>query len=224
MYMHDARHTSSLRNLSEPAPRPPECTLDLAARYEDGTLDLEFALATLAQPLNWNVWLAADSQATQLWSILVRQRDAPRHLTVSIPAFPQRETVGLLTSLTTPSGDGTQEGIPCSGTVKLTGLSAYPALLTVSKLLILGSSVNGFRPENARILLNLTVLGRHLLKATHHRMLRDRAFTNWFQGLNLPRLASPFFSLSCLAVSANIFASRIEGIAVAGQQRFARRP
>ena len=45
------------------------------------------------------------------------------------------------------------------GTVKLTNLSAYSAPSPLSKLLILHPSVDRFRLQNSRFLLNLTIPG-----------------------------------------------------------------
>ena len=57
----------------------------------------------------------------------------------------------------TPSGRSSQ-----FGTVKLTDLRTCSAPWTLPKLLILSSSADRFRPQNPRILLNLTVPRRRV--------------------------------------------------------------
>ena len=77
------------------------------------------------------------------------------------------------------------------GTVKVTDLRIYSASWTLPKLLILRSSGDRFRPQNPRILLNLTVpvlggrslLSEHNLWSLQYRVLETDQL--YLQGVHL---------------------------------------
>ena len=85
----------------------PPCTLDLALSYAAGTLTMGFTVGNL-EPVTGSAWLVSQTSANLLGSIALAINDPPISLSFPIPLI-QQETVGVLSTLTTPS-----EGIACS--------------------------------------------------------------------------------------------------------------
>ncbi len=84
------------------------CTLDVDVRYTGDTLNMDFTVGLLS-PATWNVFLSVADVAVPLLSIPLPAIDPPLSLSIPIPGFPDFGGIGILTTLTTPTG-----GIICS--------------------------------------------------------------------------------------------------------------
>jgi hypothetical protein len=82
------------------------CTLNLLLSYEDSTLVLDFDLVT-TELTTWNGWMSVQESTFPLWSIPLPPLDLS--IPISSPGFPQLGSIGVLTTLTTPTN-----GIICS--------------------------------------------------------------------------------------------------------------
>ena len=60
-------------------------------------------------PATWNVWMSVQTLTFPLWSIPLPPIDPPISAPVPLPEFPQLGSIGVLTTLTTPT-----VGIICS--------------------------------------------------------------------------------------------------------------
>jgi hypothetical protein len=94
----------------------PVCGLQLT--HASGNLSMQFDL-TLNVPSTWNVWLNAVNTDVRLWSVPLPAADYPP-IPLQFP-FPALGSVGVLTTLTTPT-----EGITCA-TWKTVNTSAVVA-------------------------------------------------------------------------------------------------
>ena len=83
----------------EPPPDP-ECTLNLALTYVDGTLTMEFEVGTL-EPAQWGIWFLAQGNVSLKRKTIMGVTDPPILVSRSIPGYPAQGTVGVLTSLST---------------------------------------------------------------------------------------------------------------------------
>ncbi len=85
----------------------PLCTLDIELSYTDGTLTMDFELATL-EPATWDLWLVVPgTDVFPVWSLSLPVVDPSVPTSLSFP-FPSIGTIGFLTALLT------SEGITCS--------------------------------------------------------------------------------------------------------------
>jgi hypothetical protein len=84
------------------------CVLDLNLNYADNTLHMEFYVGS-SKPGVWKVWLSFFNKTIPIWSKPILTFGRPLFVPISVPGFPSLETIGVLTTLTTP-----ENGIICS--------------------------------------------------------------------------------------------------------------
>ena len=97
----------------------------------------------------------------------------------------------------------------CEGTVKLTDLRIYSASWTLPKLLILRSSGDRFRPQNPRILLNLTVPSPVIFgDEIEHEVRWQRSHARFNSDKPLARLAGKPIRIRFLLKDADLYSIR----------------
>jgi hypothetical protein len=96
------------------APKPPACTLKDTPSYSSGTLTMYFTVGNKVAA-TWNAWLTSQSSMTPLSGFPISQpiTNPPMTTTQTASLSPQG-TVGVLSTLTTPTG-----GIICSSFVQV---------------------------------------------------------------------------------------------------------